>query len=288
MRIDGRALLGLVAVALSSGCAVTPEPPPIDPGPGPDAVAQLLTGRYVGRSPGAGGPPVQLTVRRQSPPGSVPAQVELIQQSGDTDARRFVVSVQRGPLPTQLAGVFAPVDAAGTALGTCPLSGAVRDQGVVLTTAAASCRFGSGASEVGLVKEIAHDGRRLVIGDRVVGVDGPVAGGEQVLEFLPVHRYTGWAGRRDVVDGPWRRAEDLAVASDGRAVGLNDAGGMPLGVEIELAPYWPERESAVLLRLRAFDAASGALIGQAWADPGATRLGLAVGDLQVGLVLDPR
>ncbi len=277
----------LSAAMLLAGCATAPEPPPVArPGTDAlvDALAERLAGTYAGRAPGASMATIRLQVRPQSAPGTRPAQIELLQRTGGGDPRRFLLALVASPtVPGQLAGAFSPLDAAGQPQGQCPLTGSARDGGVVLTTSAATCRFGSGEREVALVKEIAYDGERLVIGDRVLGADGRAATADTLMEFLPVHRYTGWAGRRDAGDTVWRRAEGLTLASDGRSTALYDAGGMPLGLELELAPYWPEADAAVLLRLRVFDAASGELLGQAWADPGATRVGLAVDNVQVGL-----
>ena len=285
-RTDRWTLL-LVAALLLAGCAATPEPPPVArPGTDAliDALAERLTGIYAGRTPGSTRSSVRLQVRPQSAPGTRPALIELVQTRDGGQPRRFLLALVASPaVPGQLAGAFSPLDAAGQRQGECPLTGSARDGGVVLTTTAATCRFGSGDRDVGLVKEIAYDGDRLVIADRVLGSDGQPTTADTLVEFLPVHRYTGWAGRREAGDDAWRRAEGVALASDGRSAALNDAGGMPLGLELELAPYWPDAEGAILLRLRVFDAGSGELLGQVWADPGATRMGLAVDGVQVGL-----
>lgn len=279
----GPTLVLAAALVVLAGCAGTPKPA-VDPSqPGPEVVADRLIGRYVGQSPGREARPVALTIRRQSVPGVNPVVIELAQQSVGEDARRFAVSIAPTVVPTRVEGVFAPLGADGAPVGDCPLTGAIREDGVVLTTEAATCRFGAGNAEVGLVKEIAYDGERLLIGDRVVSADGTQRGGDRVIEFLPVHRYRGWAGRRDAGGDAWRRAEDVALTSDGRSASLLDAAGMPLGVDVELAPYWPGPDQPVLLRLRAFDAETGAPIGQAWADTGARALGLAVEGFQIGL-----
>ncbi len=276
-------LLLAAALAALAGCASGPEPASDPSQPGPEIVADRLVGRYVGQSPRREARPVALTIRRRSAPGAVPVVIELAQQAAGESARRFAVSIAPTAVPTQVEGAFAPLDADGVPVGDCPLTGAIRDDGVVLTTQADTCRFGAGEAGVGLVKEIAFDGERLLIGDRVVSSTGARPGDDRVIEFLPVHRYRGWAGRRDPGSDAWRRAEDVALTSDGRAAALLDAAGMPLGVDVELAPYWPGPDQAVMLRLRAFDAETGAPIGQAWADTGARALGLAVENFQVGL-----
>lgn len=287
MQTEARLGLILVAVLMLAACASSKEPESEPVGPGPDAVASLIAGDYLGQSRDSSGAPIRLQVLRRSAPGVSPTSMELVQQSPDGKVRRFALFLARGGISGQLEASFAPVSEAGAPLGRCAMDGAVRAGGIVLTTDSATCRFGEGAAEVGLVKEIAHDGRRLVIADRVIGAGGGTAGPDQVLEFLPVRSYTGWAGRQDEPGGEWRRADDLELVSDGRSVALKDAGGMPLDIYLELAPYWPGGGATALLRLRAFDAATGKLIGQAWADPDATRLGLAVDAFQVGLERDP-
>jgi hypothetical protein len=283
-----RLAAALAAVLLLAGCATAPDPSPPVARPGSDAVIDALvdrmTGRYIGRAGTDSQPSVRLQVRPQSAPGTRPARLELIQSQGEGPPRRFLLALVASPtVPTRLAGAFSPLDRAGQAVGECPMAGSISDDGVVLTTSAESCRFGASGEEVALIKEIAFDGRRVIIGDRVLRGDGQAAVQDTLLEFLPLQRYSGWAGRRDREAGPWRRASDLTVISDGVSVSLSDAGGMTLDVELELAPYWADADAEPMLRLRAFEASTGELLGQAWADPGTSRLGLAVGDLQVGL-----
>lgn len=286
MKTEARFVACLCAATLLVGCAPSKDDVPEPVGPGPDAVASLIAGDYLGQSRSSVGEPLRLQVLRRSGPGVSPTSMELVQQAADGSVRRFALFLARGGLSGQLEASFAPVSSTGAPVGRCAMEGAVRNAGIVLSTDAATCRFGEGASEVGLVKEIAHDGRRLVIADRVIGATGSPVGEDRVLEFLPVRAYTGWAGRMDEAGGAWRRADEVELDSDGRSLALRDAGGMPLDVEIELAPHWPGAGATALLRLRAFDARSGSLLGQAWADPDATRLGLAVETFQIGLELD--
>jgi len=259
-----------------------------------ERVAQMLAGRYAGPSPGsesvADGPGsltrLEARVERVSSQG---VALRLSQRTGDGEERDFRLTLSPTSLVTRLEGTFAPLGPDGRPTGECPLEVSVRDAGFVARTSAETCRFGQDEAAVGLVKEIAHDGESLVIGDRVVNPDtGENRMPDRVLELDRVHRFRGWAGVREA-QGSWRIAESLALDSDGIAVAPEDAGGMTLGLTLELAPHRVRDDQPPVLRLRVFDRASGRLLGQSWADSAATRIGMALPDVQVGLRLqEPR
>ncbi len=250
-----------------------------------EPVVALLVGQYAGLSwlDGEPGAPVQLSVERES---NVPGGAIL--QMRQTDAagleRRFRISLAATSLATRLNGSFEPLGADGQPSGQCALEWIVRPRGVLARTEASSCRFGSGDGALGLIKEIAHDGERLVIADRVVaaGTDRAVQL-DRMLEVARVRAFRAWAGSRDGDAEPWRMASDFELRSDGGLVRPRDSAGMPLGMELDLALHRIAPQGPTVLRLRAFDIDSGALLGQAWADPGAVRIGLALPQLQVGL-----
>lgn len=248
-----------------------------------EGVARLWAGDYVGR-PVEGGPSalVRMQVRLEGVEagGAVLGMV----QSGVDGPRRFRLELQPTRLATRLSGSFAPLDAAGRPLGSCPLSVSVRSSGFVASTSAESCRFETDGRSVGLVKEIAHDGSRMIIADRVV--EAPGGSGlqpDRFIEFQRVRAFEGQIGVRDGTDGAWRVGRPFELRSDGVGREPSDAGDMPLGVRVELAPYVARDGAATALRLRVFDADSGDLIGQAWADPAAAQLGIALPTVQVAL-----
>jgi len=280
MRVTTLALV----VVLLTGCAVNPEPrEAAEPGLGPaELVAARLGGEYTAEATEPGESPIRLSaqVQRVATAGVV---VHLQQSAAGDGARRFELLLGPTRVTSRLEGRFSPLDARGERLGECPIEVRIRPDGFVARTAAATCRFGEAGRQVALVKEIAHNGRELVIADRVVDAeDGTPTGPDQVLRFRPVAAFTGWAGVREP-SGAWRIARGLQIATDGQPVEPRDAGEMTLGVVLELAPHEPGNAAAGVLRLRVFDSANGALLGQSWADPDALALGIAVGDVQVGL-----
>jgi len=245
-----------------------------------ERVAAVLEGRYAGRASDAALVHLDAVIERVGTRG---VEIRLDQRS-DGAERAFRLVLEPTRVATRLAGRFAPLDARGEPLGACPLSVTVRSDGFVATTDAATCRFGEGAKARALVKEIAHDGRRLVIADRVVDVDRDEPVGEdRVLELQRVYAYVGWAGVRNGGDPAWRVAQSVRLSSDGRVHQPLDAAGTPLGFSLELAPHRVRDDQPPVLRLRVFDDDSGDLLAQAWGEPGAARLGVAVPGLQVGL-----
>lgn len=280
---------GVAAALLLAACAAGPDSTtaPADPAAA-EAVARLWTGEYAGRTRDDIDPQadfdsglVRMRVElRRAEPGV--ASLDVIQTAA-ADRRRFRVVLRPTRVGTRLSGSFAPLGPDGNEIGGCPLTVAVRPSGFVASTSAETCRFDRAGGSVGLVKEIAHDGSRMVIADRVVDADGRVLEADRIVEFQRVRTFEAWVGVRDDDAGAWRVATPFRLRSDGVAHEPADAGGMPLGVRLELAPYAVVDAGTVALRLRVFDADGGELVGQAWSDPAASRLGLAVRGIQVGL-----
>ncbi|MDT8408769.1 MAG: hypothetical protein RQ741_04140 [Wenzhouxiangellaceae bacterium] len=281
----GAWLLPVLMLLVLSACAV-PEKSEMqadDSRLAAERVARILVGRYAGRDNDDTLVRLQARVQSREAGGVV---MQMLQQSGDQAARSFLLGFRPTSMPNRLVGRFAPLAADGGELGSCPIEVLIREDGFVARTDAQSCRFGSDDQASALVKEIAHDGRRLVIGDRVLDpASGEPLMADRVLEFQRVRTFQGWVGVRDAPDSSWRLAERVQLDSDGSTLVPDDAAAMTLGVALDLAPYQPRADAAAVLRLRAFDADSGALLGQAWADSAATRIGLALPDLQIGLAL---
>ena len=286
--IPARIAAAALALLVLAGCAANgPDRRGAEAGLGPaERVAAVLVGRYAGRF--RDGDARAHTVRLHAEVGRADAggvPVRIAQRSGDGAARRFGLVFEPTGVPTRLEGRLSPLDDEGEAMGACPLTVEVRDDGFVATTTAATCRFGEGTRTRGLIKEIAHDGHRLVIADRVVGPDGDRIGPDRVLELRRVRAFVGWAGIRDSGSATWRVAQPFRLESDGVARDPVDAAGMPLGISLELAPHRMREGKPPVLRLRVFDHASGELLAQSWADPAATRIGVALPRVQVGLEL---
>ena len=278
------------------GCAAPVDNNPEESGlASAERLARMLAGRYAGRSSvtesGADSPAlVRLEARVERIAGGA-VETSLAQRQGDGDVRNFILVFRPTAVATRLEGSFSPLDAQGRRAGSCPIEVTIRREGFVARTDADTCRFGEGADEVALVKEIAHDGQKLVIGDRVIDPrTGENRMADRVLQLERVRDYSGWVGVRKSGEGvstrAWRVAEKIFIQSDGRRFDPEDAAGMPLGITLDLAPYRVREDEPPVLRLRVFDTTSGELLGQSWADPLATRIGLAVPTVQVGLRLD--
>lgn len=287
-------LAGLVVVL--AGCAAPADRGNEEPDlAAAERVARMLAGSYAGRastgaSDGEAAELVRLDARIERI-GTGGVETAISQRRGDGPVRNFILIFRPTAVDTRLVGTFSPVDDRSRRTGSCPIEVSVQRDGFVARTDAGTCRFGTGDEEVALIKEIAHDGQTLVIGDRVVDPQsGANRMSDRVLELQRVRTYSGWAGVRDTgaddSGGAWRVADSMVMASDGLGLAPEDAAGMPLGVEMDLAPYRVRDGEPPVLRLRVFDATSGDLLGQAWADPQATRIGLALPAVQVGLRLE--
>ncbi|MBS3743103.1 MAG: hypothetical protein KGY48_01995 [Wenzhouxiangellaceae bacterium] len=283
-------VFGIVVLLTSAGCAVSDQredgAPTIDAA---ERVAQVLSGSYAGTAVRADGDAasgrltrLEARVERVSMEG---VSVRLEQRTDGREARNFRLILRPTALATRLEGSFSPLGPQDKPVGTCPLEVSVRSGGFVARTSAATCRFGRDGAAAALVKEIAHDGERLVIGDRVLDPGTEEARTpDRVLELERVRRFVGWAGVRDTGES-WRVAESVELQSDGVELAPEDAGGMTLAVVLELAPHRVREDQSPVLRLRVFDRESGELLGQSWADSAATRIGVALPDVQVGLRL---
>lgn len=275
----------ILLIVVLSGCAApSSDERATEAGLGPaERVAAMLEGRYAGRlrdAPDSGAVVVDVRTERVGVDG---VELVMTQSGAGSDARAFGLRLEPTRVATRLGGRFAPLNSQGTALGSCPLSVTVRSDGFVAATDAATCRFGAGTDSRALIKEIAHNGQRLVIADRVVmPASGEPVGDDQVLELVRVRAYEVWAGVRDGAGEAWRIAQTLEVFSDGAEHRPIDAAGMPLGFSFELAPHSIRAEQPPVLRLRVFDE-RGDLLAQAWSEAGASRLGVARPDLQIGI-----
>jgi len=285
-------LLTLVLASLLAGCTAPADRGTISPDlASAEQVARMIAGRYAGRSPiddeASGAPDLVRLDARVERIATGGVETLLSQRTGDGPARTFMLTFRPTAVATRLEGSFSPLDAQGRPAGACPLEVSVQRDGFIARTDADTCRFGVGGEEVALIKEIAHDGDRLVIGDRVVNPgNGETLISDRVLQLERVRSFSGWVGVRDAganhAENIWRVADEISMDSDGLGLDPADVAGMPLGVTLDLAPY-RVRDGGSVLRLRVFDNTTGDLLGQAWADPLATRIGLALSGVQVGL-----
>jgi len=246
--------------------------------------AEVLRGSYFGFDDAREGRPgvtLEAAVEARSANGIA---VRLRQRSEGLDAREFRITLTPGAIATRLNGSFQPLDSSGAPLGACPLEVTVQRDGLLARTRAETCRFGEGDRASALIKEIAHDGRTLVIGDRVVAPgSGRALIDDRVLELVRIRQFRVRAAVRADGDSSWRVGREARITSDASRISPADAATMPLNLELELAPYRIAEETPLVLRLRAFDSRNGELIAQSWADLDAARMGVAVDGVQIAL-----
>jgi hypothetical protein len=281
-----RSIAALVLCGLMlSACTSTPERPdnqPLGLNPLLAELANALPGRYASLASGDGENEDALSLRVERESLLDPDRVAFMltqSQPGQAD-RRFLLGLEPTVEQGRFEGRFAPIGRSGEISRHCRMSFQLREDGFSGQTQAEECRFGEGDQATGLIKEIAFDGRQLVIGDRLVQLPaGSAAAPDQVHAFFRVRHFDGWAGRLE--GGDWRRASSYSLSSDGGYVEPTDAAGMSLGVGLELHRH--RLPQGHILRLSAIDLESGVVIAESWADPDAEALGLALPDLQVGI-----
>lgn len=274
-----------VLVLVLSACATAP-PTTETEGPSPllREIGARMPGEYV--SVREENRPVQtLSIGRREDDDSRSLGLSMIQAGADGEnVRRYGLKLTPSGLENRLDGEFALLGARGQVRRSCPMDFHASGQAIIGETDPAACRFGDGERSVGLLKEIAFDGRSITIGDRLVDPEsGEALGRDRIIRFLPVRDYEGWLGVREGEE--WRVARDFALRTGGNAEPL-DAADMSLGVSIALGYYRMERGAdEALLRLSVTDRRSGVIVAESWAEPGTSTIGIALPDLQVGLRL---
>ncbi len=81
----------------------------------------------------------------------------------------------------------------------------------------------------------------------------------------------------------WHVRRDLRLHSEGGRVELRWRDGAPSGYVLELARLTYRESGTEVLRLAVIETTGNRVLSYAWADPGATRIGINLGWLQVGL-----
>lgn len=282
--------LGLpAALLLLAGCATVPGERSADR-PSPEAralieISQALPGEYLSsrnrRQREADEAPLRISIEPLPSDRLGQAGFMLSQRQGDSPSRHFLVAMDVDN-QGRIGGAFAPVDAAGQVRRRCEMRFSLHSNGFSGETDPENCRFGADLN-TGLLKEIAFDGALLVIADRLIDLEsGEALASDQVHRFVRIRPYVGWAGRREGDD--WRLVRELDLAT-GEAREPADAAGMILGLRLELEAIELQEGEEIVLRLNVTDSTTGAVLGQAWADPDAESLGLALPNIQVGLRL---
>lgn len=287
MRIDRKIAWVVVFAAMAAGCA-TPAGRQSREGADTGALittGQLFSGRYaaVAWSEGQQARALEIAmtpVMRED--GAL--EIEWVQTDQRGGSRSFVLHLQAGALPGRMEGWFEPRGNDARARGRCPVEGQLTSRGPLIRIAPEHCRFGEGAEALALAKEIAHDGTRLSVADRVLDpATGQARVPDQRVEAWPARVFRGWAGRRDVPGTAWRMASGFEIGIVGGITAPMDEAGMPLQIEVDLGLHRLSAKGPTVLRLRVFDQATGGLLAQGWTDPGSETIGVATDSVQVGL-----
>lgn len=282
------ASLLLASALLLSACAT---PPGRDEAPAGsiakigqlDELAARLPGRYgAARRLDEDDAGTRMVVSARS--GDNAALVLELREELEDRQRGFVLTLDAGGASPFIAGSFVPLQADGTlSAHNCPMRFRVRDGLLSGQTDPQQCRFGTGADGVGLLKEVALDGSRIVIADQLIGPGESGADPPDILRLYRLERFQGQVRVRDGAGLDWRTSSRVQVEVGANPVEPVDAANMGLAVLIRLALIQGQQPGSPLLYLHLAEADSGTVLGQAWADPQALRLGLALDEVQVDL-----
>lgn len=173
-------------------------------------------------------------------------------------------------------------------LDACALRGAATASGLKVRADLAACVTlapGIGAAVALLPLSIEHDGDALGVRLYADQARGPDAR----IEARRVRWYSGWAAingagpdaRPESTD--WHMNQDLRIGNEGGRAALKWRDGHNSGYSLELERATYRDGNVPVVKLSVIEDASGRAIAYAWANPEATRIGINLGWLQVGL-----
>ncbi|MGN6519625.1 MAG: hypothetical protein ACTHK2_09410 [Dokdonella sp.] len=181
------------------------------------------------------------------------------------------------------AAQWAPLDA-------CALRGRSGAHGLQLAADANACAvlapgIGTGAALLPLGVERSGEWLKLrLYVDQARGADARE-------ELRRVHRFAGWAalngaGPTAAADSSdWHMDRKVALGSEGGRYALAYRDGRPSGYSLLLERLTYRDGNVPVLKLSVVDDAGGRTLAYAWANPEATRIGINLGWVQVGLEL---
>ena len=285
-RAPARQGLALILLVLATACASIAEPESRTTSPLLQQISATASGDFA-TSLDETDPAILLTV--SSEPlisGSRSIVLNLVQQAPDAPTRRFRLKLEETTpgAAYPLTGALAPLGPDGRSIAECPVVVRTGSMGLSVSTEVSSCQFGAGAESVGLAKELLFSGSQVRIADRLVRVtdseQDPAS--ETELRFFRLNRYTGWVG---VSEGDeWRIARDIQLDTANGSIEPLDAAGMSLGIIVQLdQAVMPGQAEQTIVRLTVLDAEEQETIARSWSEPGASRIGLATPEVQVGL-----
>jgi hypothetical protein len=177
------------------------------------------------------------------------------------------------------------------ALDACVLHGSASAGRLVAKADAAACATvapGVGVEAALLPLSIERDGEWL----RVRLYADQARGADARADARRVRWFGGWAavngaGQNATADsGDWHMNRTVRVGSEGGRVALNWRDGKPSGYSLELERVTYREGNTPVLKLSVIEDASGRSLVYAWANPEATRIGLNLGWVQIGLELE--
>ena len=174
------------------------------------------------------------------------------------------------------------------ALDACALNGVATAAGLRVKADLATCMIlipGIGASAALLPLEIEHDGEWL----RVRFYADQARGPDARIEARRLRWFTGWAAingagaNAKLESNDWHMNRGMRIDNEGGRAPLNWRDGKPSGYTLSLERMTYRDGSVPVLKLSVIEDASGRSVVYAWANPEATRIGINLGWIQVGL-----
>ena len=132
------------------------------------------------------------------------------------------------------------------------------------------------------------------IGDKAYDEDGNLLfGREEPHRNRKVRQFDGWGAVRLGAFAPEAKnademllVPDLRLHNEGQIVPLVTAEGDATGYSVELARLTYQNTRVAVLKLGILDSATGETVAYSWANPGAGRIGINLGWLQVGMTAE--
>lgn len=173
----------------------------------------------------------------------------------------------------------------------CTLKAAASRNGLAFAADPSACSallpgIGATAALLPLRFELVDDRLRVVtVADQARGVDAATLS-QRVRWFTGWDALNGGGAKASPDNNDWHLQRDLRLHSEGGRVALRYRDGAASGYSLELARLTYRESNTEVLRLAVIEDSSGKMLSYVWADPGARRIGLSLGWLQVGLEVD--
>jgi len=275
--------------------------PPRSDGAAPVIVAALAPGSYsnheqVWQAQPLETPPVQIDIAALGREGWVSWRTRLAGATrlDATWAMRVVSDPSGGVVVTPHRALEVTAEPARfdpetwTALEGCALRGSASATRLELAADPAACAAiapGIGAQAALLPLTIEQDGEWL----RVRLFSDQARGADARTDARRMHWFEGWAavngaGRNATADNvDWHMNRGLRLGSEGGRQALNWRDGSASGYSLLLERLTYREGGTPVLKLSVIEDASAAVIVYAWANPEATRIGINLGWVQIGL-----